>query len=73
MAWMKFESDLLDIVDTPISPELIPADETEKLNRKQKIWWVLMNYMTSSYIISYVSASGFQDILFGKNDIQRYV
>ncbi|GLL53958.1 hypothetical protein KUBF_16200 [Bacteroides finegoldii] len=29
---------LLDIVDTPISPELIPADENGISNRKQKIW-----------------------------------
>ena len=49
---------LLDIVDTPISPELIPADENGEIKQKQKIWWVLMNYMTSSYIISYVSVSG---------------
>ena len=27
---------LLDIVDTPISPELIPADETEKSNKRRK-------------------------------------
>lgn len=29
---------LLDIVDTPISPELIPADENGKSNRRPKTW-----------------------------------
>ena len=40
---------LLDIVDTPISPELIPADENGEIKQKT------------------------EDLLFGKNDIQRYV
>lgn len=29
---------LLDIVDTPISPELIPADENGNIKQRQKIW-----------------------------------
>lgn len=29
---------LLDIVDTPISPELIPADENGEIKQKRKIW-----------------------------------
>jgi NAD+ synthase (glutamine-hydrolysing) len=49
---------LLDIVDTPISPELIPADE--KSNKKRKTSSVLTNYTTSSCIISYGSASARQ-------------
>ena len=42
---------LNDIVDTPISPELIPADEEGNITQKTGIWWDLMSYMTSSYII----------------------
>ena len=50
---------LLDIVDTPISPELIPADENGEIKQKtEDLVGSLWNYMTSSYIISYVSVSG---------------
>lgn len=51
---------LLDIVDTPISPELIPADENGEIKQKRKTSSVLTNYTTSSCIISYGSASARQ-------------
>lgn len=42
---------LLDVLDTPVSPELLPPDKTAKLHRKPKMWLVLMNSTTFSYII----------------------
>ena len=36
---------LLDILDTPVSPELLPPERMARSPRKQKIWWVLTNCM----------------------------
>ena len=41
---------LLDVLDTPVSPELLPP-EPVRLHRKQKIWLVLTSCMTSSCIM----------------------
>ena len=43
---------LTDILDTPISPELLPSDEAGVISyRRQSLVLVLMSYMISSYII----------------------
>ena len=41
---------LLDILDTPVSPELLPKDSEGNIAQKPKILLVLMNFTTSSYI-----------------------
>ncbi len=48
---------LRDIIDTPISPELIPADENGNIKQKTEIWWDHTNCMISSSTISCVSVS----------------
>ena len=46
---------LLDILDTPVSPELIPPEDGQNFTGKPKIWWDRMNCTISSCIISFVS------------------
>lgn len=48
---------LRDIIDTPISPELIPADEMVISSRRQKTWWAHTSCTISSSITSCVSDS----------------
>ena len=40
-----------DILDTPVSPELLPAVNGEPSPRKRRIWWDLMSCTTFSSII----------------------
>lgn len=46
----ELQAVLLDVLDTPVSPELLPP-ETVRSPRRQKIWSALMNCMISSCII----------------------
>ena len=48
---------LLDIVDTPISPELLPANEQGEISQKRRISWDLTSFTTSSCIILCAMAS----------------
>lgn len=48
---------LLDIVDTPISPELIPADENGNIQQITEDWWGRMSFTTSSFITSCAAVS----------------
>ena len=45
------EEVLLDILDTPVSPELIAAKGRRRSHKKRKTLWVLMSCMISSCII----------------------
>ncbi len=47
------ETILQDVLDTPVSPELLPQED-DKIVKKQKISLVLMNSMISLFIIWYV-------------------
>lgn len=49
------ESTLLDVLDTPVSPELLPP-ETVRFHRRQRILWDLMSCMTSSFTICCAAA-----------------
>lgn len=46
----QLEKVLLDVLDTPVSPELLPP-ENGTISQKTEVWWVLMSSMISSYII----------------------
>ena len=48
---------LLDIVDTPIKPELIPADENGNIQQITEDWWGRMSFTTSSFITSCAAVS----------------
>lgn len=41
---------LLDVLDTPVSPELLPPDENGKSTRKPRIWSAPMSCTISSFI-----------------------
>lgn len=41
---------LLDVLDTPVSPELLPPDKNGEIAQKPKMWSALMNCMTFSFI-----------------------
>ena len=41
---------LLDVLDTPVSPELLPPDENGKSIRKPRIWSAPMSCTISSFI-----------------------
>ena len=43
---------MIDIVDTPISPELTPADNKGDIARRQKTLSVHTSFMISSFIMS---------------------
>jgi hypothetical protein len=47
---------LLDVLDTPVSPELLPPDETAKLRRKRRIISALTSCTILTFITSFASA-----------------
>ncbi len=47
---------LVDILDTPVSPELLPAKETARSPRRPKSWLAPMNCTTSTFIMCSASA-----------------
>lgn len=49
------ESTLLDVLDTPVSPELYHL-KTVRFHRRQRILWALMSCMTSSFTICCAAA-----------------
>ena len=50
---------LLDIVDTPISPELRSlVDENGEIKQKnRRFWWVLMNHNTRLFLVLFLRSS----------------
>ena len=64
---------LLDIVDTPISPELIPADENGNIKQRQRTWSARTNCTTSSSTIPAFRFPSVQDLFLSAKSLRRHL